>query len=178
MSMVLQYLMMVLQFCKSSLKFVCSNGSTLHQIMEITSNAGLVSGWFDNFDLFLSKPNGCRETHAMATVFKSHPVIITGNNSHPGISANKIHRLALNKGKSIRSITTILFLHYSAPKKVLPHLIPPRHIRDSYSKFYAQHASHEAVQVKDVKWLNNLSKEDNVMERNKFNNLSKSVDNI
>ncbi len=147
--------------------------------MGITSNAGLVSGWFDNFDLFLSTPNGRRETHAMATEFQSHPVMITENNSHPGISAIKIPRLALNKGKSIRSLNTIPFLHYSGPKKVLPPLIQPRHIGVSYSEVCAQHARLEAAQVKDVKWLNNLSKEDDAMEWNGFNkNLSKSVDNI
>ncbi len=57
----------VRRFRKSAAKYVSENALMLHQMMGFTKSAGLVFGWYDNFDLMVSTPNGCRETHAMAT---------------------------------------------------------------------------------------------------------------
>ena len=152
-------------------KFVCNNGSTLHQMMGITSNAGLVSGWYDNFDLLVSTPNGRRETHAMATEFQVHPARVTENGkSQPGISIIMIPRLAHKHTKSINNTRTIPFLHYIGPKKVLPPAMHSRNVGVSFNEVCAQHASLEAAQEKDVMWLNTLMTENDVMEWNGFNN--------
>ena len=57
----------VLRFRKSAAKYVGDNATTLHRMMGFTQTVGLVFGWYDNFDLLVSTPNGRRETHAMAT---------------------------------------------------------------------------------------------------------------
>ena len=59
----------VLWFRKSAAKYVTDNAVTLHQMMGLSHTVGLVFGWYDNFDLSVSTPNGRRETHAMATEF-------------------------------------------------------------------------------------------------------------
>ena len=75
----------VLRFRKSAAKYVEGNATTLHQMKELTQTVGLTSGWYDNFDLLVSTPNGCRETHAMATEFQMHPI---NDNKQPGISTS------------------------------------------------------------------------------------------
>ena len=62
----------VLRFRKSAASYVGDNAVTLHQMMGLTKTAGLIFGWYDNFDLLVSTPNGRRETHAMATEFQMH----------------------------------------------------------------------------------------------------------
>ncbi len=63
----------VIRFRKSAAKYVSDNAATLHQMVGFTQKVGLVFGWYDNFDLLVSTPNGRRETHAMATEFQMHP---------------------------------------------------------------------------------------------------------
>ena len=60
-------------FHKSAAKHVSENALILHQMMEFTKSAGVVLGWYDNFDLMVSTVNGRRETHAMVTEFQMHP---------------------------------------------------------------------------------------------------------
>ena len=57
----------VLWFRKSAAKYVTDNAMTLHQMMGLSRSVRLVFGWYDNFDLSVSTPNGRRETHVMAT---------------------------------------------------------------------------------------------------------------
>ena len=63
----------VLRFRKSAAKYVADNVDMLHRMMGLSRTVGLIFGWYDNFDLLLSTPNGRRETHAMATEFQMHP---------------------------------------------------------------------------------------------------------
>jgi len=72
------------RFCKSADKYVEENATTLHQMMGLTETVGSIFGWYDNFDLLVSTPNGRRETHAMATEFQMHP---HNGSVQPGISA-------------------------------------------------------------------------------------------
>ncbi len=77
----------VRRFRKSAAKYVSENALMLHQMMGFTKSAGLVFGWYDNFDLMVSTPNGCRETHAMETEFQMHPAgIIEPGSSHSDIN--------------------------------------------------------------------------------------------
>ena len=49
-------------------------------MMGLSRTVGLIFGWYDNFDLLVSTPNGRCETHAMAAEFQMHPagIIETG----------------------------------------------------------------------------------------------------
>lgn len=167
----------VLRFRKSAAKFICNNSSTLHQMMGITPSAEIISGWFDNFDLLVSTPNGRRETHAMATEFQIHRATVCNNDkSQPTVSNIVIPRLAPKYIKSSNNTSTIPFLHYTGPKKVIPPVLPSRNVGVDFDEVCAQHASLEAAQEKDVKWLNALMMENEAMEWNGFNNdLSRSL---
>ena len=159
----------VLPFCKSVAKYVCKNASTLHQTMGLTPNVGLIFGWYDNFDLLVSTPNGRRETHAMATEFQMHPAgIIETGSSQPGISTLTIPRLTPKQVKSVNS-RAIPLIHYTGLKKVLPPAIS-KNIGISYDEVCARQISLEAAQKKDVEWLNTLMKGQDAMEWNGFNN--------
>ena len=63
----------VLRFRKSAAKYVGDNALTMHRMRGFNQTVGLVFGWYNNFDLLVSTPNGRRETHAMATEFQMHP---------------------------------------------------------------------------------------------------------
>ena len=78
----------VLRFRKSAAKYVEDNATTLHQMMELIQTVGLTFGWYDNFDLLVSTPNGRRETRAKATEFQTHPI---NGNKEPGISTLMPH---------------------------------------------------------------------------------------
>ena len=91
----------VLRFLKSAAKYVCQ---CLHQTMGLTTNVGLIFGWYDNFDLLVSTPNDCRGTHAMATEFQMHPAgIIETGSSQLGISTLTIPRLTPKQVKSVNN---------------------------------------------------------------------------
>ena len=78
----------VRRFRKSAAKYVSENALSLHQMMGFTKSAGVVFGWYDNFDLMVSTPNGRRETHAMATEFQMHPAgIVESGKSQPKLSS-------------------------------------------------------------------------------------------
>ncbi len=90
-------------------------------MMGFTQKVGLVFGWYDNFDLLVSTPNGRRETHAMATEFQMHPAgIIESGSAQSGISTLTIPRLTYKLAKSVGCNRAIPLLHYTGPKKVVP----------------------------------------------------------
>ena len=60
-------------FHKLAAKYVSNNVATLHQMTGFTQTVGLVFGWYDNFDVLVSTPNGRRESHALATEFQMLP---------------------------------------------------------------------------------------------------------
>ena len=159
----------VLRFRKSAAKYVTDNAVTLHQMMGLSHTVGLVFGWYDNFDLSVSTPNGRRETHAMATEFQVHPagIIEPGTAQLPGISTLVIPRLTAKQYKSVDDTRAIPLMHYTGPKKVPPPTVKPVSI--SFTEVCAQHSSLTAAQEKDTNWLNSLSQED-AMEWNGFNN--------
>lgn len=141
----------VRRYRKSAAKYVSENALILHQKMGFTKSAGLVFGWYDNFDLMVSTPNGRRETHAMATEFQVHPagVIETGT-SHSGISTLVIPCLTSKEGKSVGTNRSIPLVHYVGPKKVMPPAIATKKTGLSYTELRAQQTSLLAANMKDA----------------------------
>ena len=162
----------VLRFRKSAAKYVSDNTATLHQMMGFTRGAGLIFGWYDNFDLLVSTPNGRRETHAMATQFQSHPAgIIEFGSAQPGISTLTIPRLTSKQAKLVGRNRAIPLLHYTGPKKVSPPAASTSKTTGiSYTDLCTRQASLETAQEKDAQWLNSLSQGQDAMEWNGFNN--------
>lgn len=161
----------VRRFRKSTAKYVSENALMLHQAVGFTKSVGLVFGWYDNFDLMVSTPNGRRETHAMATEFQMHPAgIIETGGSQPDISSLIIPRLTSKEAKSVGTNRSIPLLHYAGPKKVMPPAIATRTTGLSYNELCARETSLDAAHVKDADWLNSLSKGEDSIEWNGFNN--------
>ncbi len=159
----------VLRFRKSAAKYVEDNAATLHRMMGLTQTVGLIFGWYDNFDLLVSTPNGRRETHAMATEFQMHPAGIINGSTEPGISTLIFPRLTSVQAKSVGKNRAIQLVHYTGPKKAKPPAIPT-HAGISYTEVCAWQASLVAAQEADTQWLNNLSQGQEAMEWNGFNN--------
>jgi len=167
----------VLRFRKSAAMYVGEHAATLHRMMGLTRTVGLVFGWYDNFDLLLSTPNGRRETHAMATEFQMHPAgIIENGSAQPGMSTLLIPRLTSKQAKSAGKNRDIPLIHYTGPKKVMPPRVPvDKNDGISYTELCARQASLVSAQEKDTQWLNSLSQGEDAMEWNGFNNqLSRS----
>ena len=155
----------VLRFRKSAAKFVGDNSSLLHQAMGMTRKVGPVFGWFDNFDLQVSTPNGCRDTHVMAHQFQMNPTnVVESENSEVGIMNLVIPRLCKTVAQSVTPTQPIKLHHYTGPKKVDPPVIS---ITSGipYRDLCAMEQSLKSAQHKDTKWLNTLS-----MEWSGFNN--------
>lgn len=166
----------VRRFRKSAATYVRGNAATLHQVMGLTRTVGHVFGWYDNFDLLVSTPNGRRETHAMATEFQLHPAgIVEAQSAHHGFNELTIPRIANQKTKSDGRDKVLPLLHYTGPKKILPPEIPRQATGISYAEVCARKTSLLTAQAKDAEWLNSLSQGPDAMEWNGFNNnLAKS----
>ena len=148
----------VLRFRKSAARYVSNNAATLHRMMGLSRTVGLVFGWYDNFDLLLSTPNGRRETHAMATEFQMHPAgIIETGRAHTGISTLIIPRLTSKQAKSASNNRAIPLMHYTGPKKVIPPAVSRCNTSTTginYTEVCARQASLAVAQEKDTEWLN------------------------
>ena len=127
----------VRRFRKSEAQYVSNNTYTLHQMMRSISSAGLVFGWFDNFYLLVTTPNGCRETHAMATEFQMHPARDVGS-SPPALDKIVIPRLTSNQAKLVGKDKAVPLVHYTGPKKVKPPAMATITIGISYKQAHAQ----------------------------------------
>ena len=86
-------------------------------MMGLTQTVSHIFGWYDNFDLLVSTPNGRRETHAMATEFQMHPAGIINGSTQPGISILIFPRLTSQQAKSVGKNRAIPLIHYMAPRK-------------------------------------------------------------
>ena len=162
----------VLRFRKSAGKFARDNADMLHQLLGLTSRTGIIFGWFDNLDLFLSTPNGRRETHVMAHEFQVHPAgIIEAGHARPKLSYVKIPRLNYTELKQNKQDfkPAIQLKHYAGPKRVNPPQ-PKRnpHQGPSLEDVFAKEKSLKAAQDKDAEWLNSLMG-DKTIEWNGFN---------
>ena len=158
----------VLRFRKSAAKYVTDNVVTLHQMMGLSKSVGHAFGWYNNFDLTVSTPNGRRETHAMATEFQVHPtgIIEPALAQLPGISTLVIPRLTTKQYKSNDDTRAVPLMHYTGPKRVSP---PVKTVSITYAEVCAQHSSLVSAQEKDTQWLNSLGQKD-AMDWNGFNN--------
>lgn len=162
----------VLRFRKSAAAYMDDNVVNLHRMLGLSRTSGIIFGWFDNFDLLVSTPNGRRETHAMATEFQVHPNAITeSSNAQPAISDLVIPRLTSRQVKFLKRDKAIPLLHYSGTKNVKPPTIPSSRTSGlSYTESCARQASLIAAQDKDMQWLNTLNHGPDAMEWNGFNN--------
>ena len=157
----------VLRFRKSAAKWVEENATTLHQMMGLTKTVGSIFGWYDNFDLLVSTPNGRRETHAMATEFQMH-----NGSVHPGISALVFPQLTIQQAKSVGKNRAIPLVHYAGPKQVKPPamLTYKMQMGIAYADVHAWQMSVPAAQEAEALWLNSLSNGSEAIEWNGFNN--------
>ena len=104
-----------------------------------------------------------------------HPAgIIETGSAQPGISTITIPHLTSKQAKTAGSNRAIPLVHYTGPKKVMPHAVPIcKTTGISYTEVSARHTSLMASQEKDTEWLNSLRQVDDAMpmEWNGFNNL-------
>ena len=63
----------VLRFRKSVAWYVLQNSSDFYKTLRLTTDFGPIFSWCDNFDLWISSPNGMKPTHAMVSKFTIHP---------------------------------------------------------------------------------------------------------
>ena len=146
-------------------------------MMGLTQTVGLTFGWYDNFDLLVSTPNGRRETHAMATEFQMHPI---NGNTQPGISTLIFPRLTSQQAKSVGKNRAIPLVHYTGPKQVKPPAMLTHEMRTgiAYADVCARQASLMAAQEADTLWLNSLSEGIEAIEWNGFNNQLSRTQNL
>ena len=111
--------------------------------MGLSRTVGLIFGWYDNFDLLVSTPNGRCETHAMAAEFQMHPAgIIETGGANLGFGSLAVPQLTRKEAKSIGENRAISLQHYTGPKKVLPPAVhTAKNIGLSYADLLAQQVS-------------------------------------
>ncbi len=63
----------VMRFRKSAAKFVSTNKEQYHKCLGLTTEIGPIFSWCDNYDLWISSPNGTKTTHAMVSEYTVHP---------------------------------------------------------------------------------------------------------
>lgn len=91
----------ILHFRKSVAQFVLKNPADYHKNLGLTTELGPIFSWADNFDLYITSPNGIKSTHAMVSEFTQHPApgtIIAGNT---GVMQLKIPQLKWSVGRSL-----------------------------------------------------------------------------
>ena len=146
----------VLRFRKSASKFVGDNTNRLHVAMGLHRGVGPIFGWFDNFDLLVSTPNGRRETHVMAHEFQMTPESNLENSSTMhGVMNLVIPRLLKSVAQSLQHTPSVTLQHYQGRKKVNPPAITLTS-GVSYSDICSRQRSLESAQHKDIEWLNAL----------------------
>ena len=143
-------------FEKSSSKFVGDNPNLLNEAMGLHSSVGPIFGWFDNFDLLVSTPNGRRETHVMAHEFQMNPNYMLVNSSAKlGVINLVVPRLLRSAAQSKEYTKSITLHHYPGPKKVNPPAILTT-LGIPYTDICNRQRSLESAQKKDTDWLISL----------------------
>ena len=145
--------------------FVSLLQSSFHQAMGVNRTMGPVFGWFDNFDLQVSTPNGRRETHIMAHELQMNPAaVIKKENCEVGVMKLVIPRLTKTAAQSLSITHPITMEHYIGPKKVNPPFVPLTS-GIPYEDLCAREKSLRSAEQRDTQWLNSLT-----MEWSGFNN--------
>lgn len=145
----------VLRFRKSAAQFVTKDPAEYHKSLGLTTELGPIFSWADNYDLYITTPNGMKSTHAMVSEFTQHPApgtIMTGN---IGVMQLKIPRLRWTEERSLRLTHQSLQLeHYSGPPKLKPPALPVK----SPSPEEMRQVSTSLTQAKerDAAWLSQL----------------------
>lgn len=104
----------ILRFRKSCAKFTRDNPNLLHRLAGLSKEVVVIFGWYDNVDMFLSTPNGRRETHIMSNQFQAHPAgIIEAGQAKAQLSSLVIPRLTYTQMKAKDVKPAIQLKHYT-----------------------------------------------------------------
>ena len=117
----------VLRFRKSAASFVSQNTADYNKILGLTTEIGPIFSWCDNYDLWISSPNGMKATHAMVSEFTIHPKQVLGpNNAQIGVMTMKIPRLKKSEAARLKLAdkSGLEIIHYNGSTKVKPPCIP------------------------------------------------------
>ena len=63
----------MLKFRKFAASYMSQNTTDYHNLLGLTTEIGPIFSWCDNYDLWISSPNGMKTTHAMVSEFTIHP---------------------------------------------------------------------------------------------------------
>ena len=157
----------VLRFRKSVAKFVLDNHSDYHKKLGLSTEIGPIFSWADNYDLYISSPNGMKSTHAMVMEFTQHPsgIINTGN---IGVMQLNIPRIKKHEASSVLFTQQGMQLeHYMGPSKVNPPLLPTKALSTEESQL--QSAAVIVSQQRDAAWLSQVYGNDRPLEWAGFN---------
>ena len=124
----------VLLFRKSAASFVSLNTADYHEVLGLTTEIGRIFSWCDNYDLWISSPNGMKTTHAMVSEFTLHPKQeLTSNNAQIGVMSMTIPRLKQSDARHLKlaNKSGLQISHYSGPFKVNPPNIPDQEVSQS-----------------------------------------------
>ena len=117
----------VLRFRKSVASFVASNSTNYYEQSGLTTEIGQIFSWCDNYDLWISSPNGMKTTHAMVSEFTVHPKQdLTVIHSQIGVMSVTIPRLKKSEAAKLKLANKagLEISHYSGAKKVNPPFFP------------------------------------------------------
>ena len=119
-----------MRFRKSAACFVFKNSSDFYKKLGLTTEIGPIFSWCDNFDLWISSPNGMKTTHAMVSEYTIHPRNEhTNDDSQFGVMSLKIPRITKTEAKDLKlaNKSAIKILHHKGVNKAKP---PPISIHE------------------------------------------------
>lgn len=119
----------VLRFRKSAASFVSKNTSNYHKVIGLTTEIGQVFSWCDNYDLWMSSPNGMKTIYAIVSEFTIHPRQgVTTDNVQIGVMSMTIPRLKKSEVVNLKLANNagLEIIHYPGPDKVIPPKFPDK----------------------------------------------------
>ena len=117
----------MLRFRKSAASYVSQNTTDYHNLLGLTTEISPIFSWCDNYDLWISSPNGMKTTHAMVSEFTIHPKqTLDANNAQIGVMSMKIPRLKKSDAAHLKLANKdgLEIIHYNGSTKVKPPSIP------------------------------------------------------
>ena len=124
----------VLRFRKSAASYVSQNTSEYHKLLGLTTEIGRIFGWCDNYDLWISSPNGMKTTHAMVSEFTIHPKQeLDTSKTQIGVMCMKIPRLKKSEAAHLKLANKdgLEIINYNGPNKAKPPSIPEEEMSQS-----------------------------------------------
>ena len=144
----------MMRFRKSVAKFVAVNKVDYHRKLGLSTEIGPIFSWADNYDLYISSPNGVKSTHAMVMQFTQHPAGII-NPGTVGVMQLKIPRLRKAEAAFLQLTNDSAVLeHYNGPSKLSPPVLQTNVLSDDESHLLS--SSLEFCQRRDAEWLSQV----------------------